>query len=142
MIYALIIYLQAISVFNQFLEDYFRQYFIWIFTCRYLLIWYYLWCCFIILNYVGMRFFVLYLVEGDIGYRCLKKKILMGAKFCWPISYNVNSHFGHGLPEGDTRQPTSHRCNDRAEDVIQVSLVYISFLFFSFFVVFSFCFSC
>lgn len=79
-----------------------------------------------------MRFFVLYLVEGDIGYRCLKKKILMGAKFCWPISYNVNSHFGHGLPEGDTRQPTSHRCNDRAEDVIQVSLVYISFIFFFF----------
>ncbi|KAL5972726.1 hypothetical protein ACLOJK_039531 [Asimina triloba] len=25
-----------------------------------------------------------------------------------------------GLPEGDTRQPQPHRCNDRAEDVIQV----------------------
>lgn len=25
-----------------------------------------------------------------------------------------------GLPEGDTRQPQAHRCNDRAEDVIQV----------------------
>nr|GMD10862.1 putative B3 domain-containing protein At5g66980 [Ipomoea batatas] len=25
-----------------------------------------------------------------------------------------------GLPEGDTRQPKPHRCNDRAEDVIQV----------------------
>ncbi|URE41262.1 hypothetical protein MUK42_16199 [Musa troglodytarum] len=24
-----------------------------------------------------------------------------------------------GLPEGDTRQPVAHRCNDRAEDVIQ-----------------------
>lgn len=27
-----------------------------------------------------------------------------------------------GLPEGDTRQPVAHRCNDRAEDVIQVFL--------------------
>jgi hypothetical protein len=25
-----------------------------------------------------------------------------------------------GLPEGDTRQPKAHRCNDRAEDVVQV----------------------
>jgi hypothetical protein len=25
-----------------------------------------------------------------------------------------------GLPEGDKRQPKAHRCNDRAEDVIQV----------------------
>lgn len=25
-----------------------------------------------------------------------------------------------GLPEGDHRQPKAHRCNDRAEDVIQV----------------------
>ena len=25
-----------------------------------------------------------------------------------------------GLPEGDNRQPKAHRCNDRAEDVIQV----------------------
>ena len=25
-----------------------------------------------------------------------------------------------GLPEGDHRQPKPHRCNDRAEDVIQV----------------------
>eukprot|EP00267_Zea_mays_P050362 XP_020403153.1 DNAJ heat shock N-terminal domain-containing protein isoform X3 [Zea mays] len=24
-----------------------------------------------------------------------------------------------GLPEGDTRQPKAHRCNDRAEDVVQ-----------------------
>ncbi|XP_078436138.1 hexokinase-1 protein [Wolffia australiana] len=24
-----------------------------------------------------------------------------------------------GLPDGDTRQPQAHRCNDRAEDVIQ-----------------------
>lgn len=29
-----------------------------------------------------------------------------------------------GLPEGDTRQPQAHRCNDRAEDVIQVALFY------------------
>ncbi|KAK8921933.1 hypothetical protein KSP39_PZI020642 [Platanthera zijinensis] len=26
-----------------------------------------------------------------------------------------------GLPEGETRQPRAHRCNDRAEDVIQAS---------------------
>jgi hypothetical protein len=25
-----------------------------------------------------------------------------------------------GLPEGDKRQPKAHRCNDRAEDVVQV----------------------
>ncbi|KAK7859557.1 hypothetical protein CFP56_006016 [Quercus suber] len=25
-----------------------------------------------------------------------------------------------GLPEGDNRQPKAHRCNDRAEDVIQL----------------------
>lgn len=25
-----------------------------------------------------------------------------------------------GMPEGDHRQPKAHRCNDRAEDVIQV----------------------
>ncbi|KAJ3708423.1 hypothetical protein LUZ61_012128 [Rhynchospora tenuis] len=24
-----------------------------------------------------------------------------------------------GLPEGETREPRAHRCNDRAEDVIQ-----------------------
>ncbi|CAN6458057.1 unnamed protein product [Victoria cruziana] len=24
-----------------------------------------------------------------------------------------------GLPEGETREPKAHRCNDRAEDVIQ-----------------------
>ncbi|GJM97668.1 hypothetical protein PR202_ga14610 [Eleusine coracana subsp. coracana] len=24
-----------------------------------------------------------------------------------------------GLPEGDKRQPKAHRCNDRAEDVVQ-----------------------
>lgn len=28
-----------------------------------------------------------------------------------------------GLPEGDTRQPKAHRCNDRAEDVIQVCIL-------------------
>jgi len=28
-----------------------------------------------------------------------------------------------GLPEGDTRQPKAHRCNDRAEDVVQVRLL-------------------
>lgn len=32
-----------------------------------------------------------------------------------------------GLPEGDTRQPQAHRCNDRAEDVIQVILLFYSF---------------
>lgn len=26
-----------------------------------------------------------------------------------------------GTPEGEHRQPKAHRCNDRAEDVIQVS---------------------
>lgn len=26
-----------------------------------------------------------------------------------------------GMPEGDDRQPKAHRCNDRAEDVIQVN---------------------
>lgn len=25
-----------------------------------------------------------------------------------------------GRPEGDTRQPKAHRCNDRVEDVVQV----------------------
>lgn len=25
-----------------------------------------------------------------------------------------------GLPEGDKREPKAHRCNDRAEDVVQV----------------------
>ena len=28
-----------------------------------------------------------------------------------------------GLPKGDTRQPKAHRCNDRAEDVVQVRLL-------------------
>lgn len=35
-----------------------------------------------------------------------------------------------GLLEGDTRQLTPHRCNDTAEDVIQVYLVYIYIIFF------------
>ena len=26
-----------------------------------------------------------------------------------------------GMPEGEDRQPKAHRCNDRAEDVIQVN---------------------
>ncbi|GMP54088.1 hypothetical protein CsSME_00019358 [Camellia sinensis var. sinensis] len=29
-----------------------------------------------------------------------------------------------GTPEGDHRQPKAHRCNDRAEDVIQVSFLF------------------
>lgn len=34
-----------------------------------------------------------------------------------------------GMPEGDHRQPKPHRCNDRAEDVIQVRITKIkSFL--------------
>ncbi|XP_038974867.1 uncharacterized protein LOC103723198 isoform X1 [Phoenix dactylifera] len=32
-----------------------------------------------------------------------------------------------GLPEGDTRQPQAHRCNDRVEDVIQFQVLSSSF---------------
>ncbi|KAJ0519262.1 hypothetical protein HanHA89_Chr11g0446831 [Helianthus annuus] len=31
-----------------------------------------------------------------------------------------------GRPEGDTRQPKAHRCNDRVEDVVQFGRVTIS----------------
>lgn len=31
-----------------------------------------------------------------------------------------------GTPEGEHRQPKAHRCNDRAEDVIQVPYFYFS----------------
>lgn len=36
-----------------------------------------------------------------------------------------------GMPEGDNREPKAHRCNDRAEDVIQVLILWFS-NFFSF----------
>jgi hypothetical protein len=36
-----------------------------------------------------------------------------------------------GMPEGDNREPKAHRCNDRAEDVIQVLILWFS-KFFSF----------
>jgi hypothetical protein len=36
-----------------------------------------------------------------------------------------------GMPEGDNREPKAHRCNDRAEDVIQVLILWFS-IFFSF----------
>lgn len=40
-----------------------------------------------------------------------------------------------GTPEGEHRQPKAHRCNDRAEDVIQVMLnLSSSFFFFNYFV--------
>lgn len=35
-----------------------------------------------------------------------------------------------GMPEGEHRQPKPHRCNDRAEDVIQVRLLSCIFLAF------------
>ncbi|TYK07097.1 DNAJ heat shock N-terminal domain-containing protein [Cucumis melo var. makuwa] len=28
-----------------------------------------------------------------------------------------------GMPEGEDRQPKAHRCNDRAEDVIQIEMI-------------------
>lgn len=35
-----------------------------------------------------------------------------------------------GMPEGDNREPKAHRCNDRAEDVIQVLVLWFSIIFF------------
>jgi hypothetical protein len=43
-----------------------------------------------------------------------------------------------GMPEGDNREPKAHRCNDRAEDVIQVLILWFSIFFPSRMLVFGF----